>query len=52
MFFMHSRQDIEKNRQFYRFMYDPHHQLIQLDQLIDWQWICQKVLSYINTLKH
>ena len=36
MFFTHSRQDIEKNRQFYKSMYDSEHQLIQLDQLIKW----------------
>lgn len=48
MFFMHARQDIEKNRQFYKCMFDPNHQLIQLDKLIDWQWIAQKILTYYS----
>ncbi|WP_107840352.1 transposase [Metasolibacillus meyeri] len=51
MFFMHSRQDIEKNRQFYQAMYDPNHPLIQLDKLIDWQWIYQKILPYYSPTK-
>lgn len=46
MFFMHSHQDIEKNRQFYKTIYDSHHPLIQLERLIDWQWITQKAISY------
>ncbi|MEK4425252.1 transposase [Solibacillus sp. FSL K6-1523] len=51
MFFMHSRQEIEKNRQFYICMFDSSHQLIQLDKLIDWQWICQKLLPYYSSTR-
>ncbi|MGN7477286.1 hypothetical protein ACTHOQ_05480 [Solibacillus silvestris] len=51
MFFMHSRQETGKNHQFYRFMYESGHPLIQLDKLIDWQWIYQKLLPYYSPTK-
>ncbi|WP_342545574.1 hypothetical protein [Lysinibacillus sp. FSL K6-4013] len=48
MFFTTSRQTIEKNREAYLAMYDKSHLLVQLDQLIDWQSILQKLMRYYS----
>ena len=48
MFYTHTRQDIEKNREMYRTMLDASHPLIELDKLIDWQGILKMVVPYYS----
>lgn len=48
MFFTHSAQAIEQNRQFYTNMYDPDHPLVLFDTVIDWSAILQTVLPYYS----
>lgn len=48
MFFSHSKQVIEKNRQYYLSMIDEDHLLIQLDRLMDWDFIKKEVMQYYS----
>ena len=36
MFFSYTYQEVEQNRIFYLQMYDPSHQLVQIDRTVDW----------------
>ncbi|KKB38794.1 Mobile element protein [Bacillus thermotolerans] len=46
MFFSHTYQEIEQNRAFYLHMYDASHQLVQIDQVMDWHQLYKKLKVY------
>jgi hypothetical protein len=46
MFFSYTRQEVEQNRGFYLHMYDPTHQLVQIDQVMNWYQLHEKLKPY------
>ena len=46
MFFPYTYQEVEQNRIFYLQMYDPLHQLVQIDQTVDWHQLYDLLKVY------
>jgi transposase len=46
MLFSYTPQQVEQNRKFYLKMYDPSHQLVQIDQTMNWNHLYEKVKVY------
>ena len=46
MFFSYTYQEVEQNRTFYLQMYDPSHQLVQIDQTVDWHQLYDQLKRY------
>ena len=46
MFFSYTHQEVEQNRTFYLQMYDPSHQLVQIDQTVDWHQLYDQLKVY------
>ncbi|WHY44614.1 IS1182 family transposase [Lysinibacillus pakistanensis] len=43
MYVTYSRREIEENRKFYEMMYDPSHQLVKMDQVMDWNFVSKQL---------
>ena len=50
MFFSYTPQQVEQNRMFYPNMYDSSHQLVQIDQAMNWYHLYEKLKSYYPKL--
>ncbi|MBM7650567.1 transposase [Bacillus ectoiniformans] len=46
MYAYYSRKEIEENRKTYGQMYDPSHHLVQIDALMDWDFVSRKLSTY------
>ena len=46
MFFTHTPQAVEQNRAFYLHMYDASHQLVKIDQVMDWYHLYHKLKPF------
>lgn len=51
MYVTYSRREIEENRKFYEMMYDPSHQLVKMDQVMDWNFVSKQLeVFFIHTV--
>ena len=46
MFFSYTYQEVKQNRTFYLQMSDPSHQLVQIDQTVDWHQLYDQLKRY------
>lgn len=50
MLFTHTPQQVEQNRKFYLKMYDSSHQLVQIDQTMNWYQLFENLKVYYPKL--